>query len=59
MGVSKTTLKMQLSDALKRFLQMTDVNIVRQTGIVEELVAKCRLLGVHISPWRADFVHIC
>ena len=59
MGVSKTALKMQLSDALKHFLQMTDVNVVRQTGRVDEVAVKCRLLDVHIPPWRADFMHIC
>ena len=59
MGVSKTTLEMQLSDALKHFLQMVDVRVVRQTGRVEELAVKCRLLDVHIPTWRADFVHIC
>ena len=46
-------------NVLKHFLQMVDVNIVRQTGRVEEVVVKCRLLDVHIPTWRADFVHIC
>ena len=46
-------------NVLKHLLQMVDVNIVRQTGRVEEVAVKCRLLDVHIPTWRADFVHIC
>ena len=46
-------------NVLKHFLHMVDVSVVRQIGRVEEVVAKYRLLDVHIPPWRADFMHIC